>query len=113
MAKITVLLSNSAPKTLDTDEWPVLVETPEAEAAAQLLMVRVNGQRAVVYGNRGAGIGVACAGTFSGQLVTVEGRTEAQNYDQVATAIFAVGTELKIDKQLLWSLISKLPSMEL
>jgi hypothetical protein len=114
MPKISILLTASAPKTLDTDEWPILLQTPESNAAAQLLVIRVNGTRAVVYGHTGAGTGVSGAGIFAGQAVGIEGSPGGgDNYDGVAAAIFSVGEALNINKRLLWTLIGELPVREL
>jgi len=114
MAKITILLTACAPKTLDTEEWPVLLQTPESEASAQLLVIRTNGPRAVVYGHKGAGAGIPGAGIFAGQTVSLDGSPGGGvNYDHVAAAIFGVGEFLNINKRLLWTLIEKLPARDI
>lgn len=108
-SRITVLLTNMAPRKLDPEEWPILVQTPEEQAPAQHLIVRTNsalpdGGGAVVYGHKGAGMGVVGAGLYAGEY------HNRIDYDHIATAIFQVGDALGLDRKQLWVLVQQLPS---
>lgn len=106
--RITILLTDMAPKSIDPQEWPILVQTPVDSAPAQHLVVRTRDKRALVYGHKGAGMDISGAGLYGGQLIVYNGE-----HDMIAEAIFKVGTALGFDRKQLWVLVQSLPADQL
>lgn len=110
---IKIYLSDRAPKTILEEEWPILISTP-ASNKAQDLIVRVESapptgfRRAVVYGQVGAGLAeLPGAGLYSGLVVSTSAGP-AGFLDQIAAALFSVGSDIGMDVKQVWPLVQSL-----
>jgi hypothetical protein len=107
---ITIYLTNLCPKTINTDEWPILVRSPAGDLSTDLIVrTRPNESSphkdAVIYGQRGAGVtGIAGAGIFSGYHFI------GASMDLIASAMFTVGKELGMDLKAVWAIVQQLPA---
>jgi hypothetical protein len=104
---ITVLLNNHAPRQIDTDVWPILLQTPTTGARVLTVRQHTDATKALVYGQNGI-----TEIRYSGMLVSNTLHPELLG-DAIATAIFHVGADLWMDHDVLWGLVQQLAPIQI
>lgn len=105
--QLIVLLNNHAPRLVDPDKWPILVQTPAGSARILTVRQHVDAKKALVYGQNGTSELI-----YSGMLVSNTVNPPLLG-DAIATAIFHVGAELWMDPNVLWALVQQLAPIQL
>lgn len=104
---VLVHLDHHAPRLIDPDQWPILLQTPTDGARILTVRQNVDAQRALVYGQQGT-----TEVTYAGMLVSNTLHPELLG-DAIASGIFAVGSALWMDHDVLWGLVLQLAPIQL